>query len=138
VTGRLFIDTNVWVYAVDSADPGKQARARAVIAPGQGSDIVVSTQVLGEFYVVATRKLATPLAETLAAAMVERMSGLPVVAVDATLVRGAIEGSRDWGVSFWDALIVRAAEAAGCSLVLSEDLAEGRSYGTVSVRNPFR
>jgi predicted nucleic acid-binding protein len=138
VTERLFIDTNVWVYAVDVADPAKQARAREVTAPGQGSDIVVSTQVLSEFYVVTTRKLARPLAEPEAAAMVERLTDLPVVSVDADLVSRAIAGSRDWQISFWDALIVRAAEVAGCNVVLSEDLADGRAYGAISVRSPFR
>jgi predicted nucleic acid-binding protein len=77
VTERVFVETNVWVCAVDEADPAKQARARAVTAPGQGSDIVVSSQVLSESYVVTTRKLARPLAEADAAAMVERP--VPVV-----------------------------------------------------------
>lgn len=138
MTERLFVDTNVWVYAVDVADPAKQARARSVTAPGQGSDIVVSSQVLSEFYVVTTRKLARPLAEADAAAMVERLRNLPVVPIDADLVSRAIAGSREWRVSFWDALIIRAAESAACSIVLSEDLTEGRTYGAVSVRDPFR
>jgi len=138
VTERLFVDTNVWVYTVDGADPAKQERARAVTAPGQGSDIVVSSQVLSEFYVVTTRKLAWPLEEADAASMVERLRQLPVVSVDADLVSRAIAGSREWQVSFWDALIVRAAESAACSVVLSEDLAEDWAYGAVSVRNPFR
>ena len=138
MTERLFVDTNVWVYAVDVADPAKQARARAVTAPGQGSDIVVSTQVLSEFYVVTTRKLARPLEEADAATMVERLTDLPVVSVDADLVSKAIAGSREWHVSFWDALIIRAAESAGCIIVLSEDLAGDRAYGAVRVRDPFR
>jgi predicted nucleic acid-binding protein len=138
VTERLFVDTNVWVYAVDVADPAKQARARAVTAPGQGSDIVVSSQVLSEFYVVTTRKLARPLAEAAAAAMVERLADLPVVSVDADLVSKAIAGSRAWQVSFWDALIIEAAGSAGCNVVLSEDLAGDRAYGAIEVRDPFR
>jgi predicted nucleic acid-binding protein len=138
VTEHLFVDTNVWVYAVDVADPAKQARARAAIGPGQGADIVVSSQVLSEFYVVTTRKLDRPLPQADAAAMVERLSRLPVVSVDANLVSRAIAGSREWHVSFWDALIIRAAESAACSVVLSEDLAEDRAYGAVTVRNPFR
>lgn len=138
MTERLFVDTNVWVYAVDVADRAKQARAQAVTAPGQGSDIVVSSQVLSEFYVVTTRKLARPLAEADAAAMVERLRDLPVVPIDGDLVSRAMAGSREWDISFWDALIIRAAESAACSIVLSEDLTEGRTYGAVSVRDPFR
>lgn len=138
MTERLFVDTNVWVYAVDVADTAKQARAQAVTAPGQGSDIAVSSQVLSGFYVATTRKLARPLAEADAAAMVERLRDLPVVPIDADLVSRAIAGSREWHISFWDALIIRAAESAACSIVLSEDLTEGRTYGAVSVRDPFR
>ena len=62
---------------------------------------------------------------------------LPVVAVDASLVAAAITGSREWRVSIWDALILRAAEVAGCRRVLSEDLADGGTYGSVVVENPF-
>ena len=138
VTERVFVDTNVWVYAVDDADPAKQTQARSVTAPGQGSVVVVSSQVLSEFYVVTTRKLARPLAGADAAAMVRRLADLPVVSIDADLVSRAIDGSREWQISYWDSLILTAAESAGCSVVLSEDLAEGRAYGTVSVRNPFR
>ena len=134
---RTFVDTNVWVYAVDSADPVKQARARAVVAPGPEVDLVVSSQVLAEFYVVVTRKLAVPLPESVAQGMVEELARLPVVATDAALVMAAVTGSRDWGISLWDALIIRAAEAAGCRRILSEDLADGGTYGTVRVENPF-
>ena len=69
--------------------------------------------------------------------MVDRHSGLHVVTVDADLVMRAIAGSRDWQISFWDALIVRAAESAGCRTILSEDLASDREYGPVTVLNPF-
>jgi predicted nucleic acid-binding protein len=57
---------------------------------------------------------------------------------DASLVAAAIAGSREWLISIWDALILRAAEVAGCGLVLSEDLADGATYGSVVVENPFR
>ena len=137
MTSRVFVDTNVWVYAVDSAEPVKQARAQEATAPGQGREIVISSQVLSEFYTVVTRKLANPLDEDEAAAMVDRLANLHVVSVDADLVSRAIASSRDWRISLWDALIVRAAEAAGCDIVVSEDLADARSYGTITVSNPF-
>ncbi len=137
MTGRTFVDTNVWVYAVDGADPKKQARARALVAPGPDVDLVVSSQVLAEFYVVVTRKLATPVPMETAQAMVDELARLPVVATDAALVTAAITGCRTWGISLWDALIVRAAEASGCVRILSEDLAAGVRYGSVVVENPF-
>jgi predicted nucleic acid-binding protein len=137
MTEPVFVDTNVWVYAVDAADPVKRARALEVVSPAPGRDLVVSTQVLTEFYAVVTRKLAVPVAVDDAEAMTRHLSVLPVVAVDVSLVVAAISGSREWGVSIWDALILRAAESAGCRRVLSEDLADGMSYGSVVVENPF-
>jgi len=137
VTERVFIDTNVWVYAVDAADPAKRERARAVLAPRDDAHITTSSQVLSEFYTVVTRKLASPMSEELAAQMVDQLSQLPVVPVDVDLVLRAVAGSRAWNISLWDALIIRAAEVAGCAVVLSEDLADGATYGSVRVSNPF-
>ncbi len=137
MTDPVFVDTNVWVYAVDAADPTKRARALEVIAPAPGRDLVVSSQVLAEFCAVVTRKLAVPLPAEDAAAMVRELADLPAVPVDGPLVVSAIAASREWQVSIWDALILRAAEAAGCRRVLSEDLADGATYGTVVVENPF-
>lgn len=138
MTDLLFVDTNVWVYAVDAADPTKRERALDVIAPVPGRDLVVSTQVLTEFYAVVTRKLAIPVPAEDAEAMVRQIMVLPVVAIDGSLVASAIAGSREWRISIWDALILRAAEVAGCRRLLSEDLADGATYGSVAVENPFR
>lgn len=137
MTEPTFVDTNVWVYAVDAADADKRRRALEVTAPGSGRDLVISTQVLTEFYAVVTRKLAVPVSVEEAESMVGQLSMLPVVAIDASLVVSAIAGSRSWSISIWDALIIRAAETAGCRRVLSEDLADGATYGSVVVENPF-
>jgi len=137
MTEPIFVDTNVWVCAVDTADPAKRERALQAVAPAPGRDIVVSTQVVTEFYAVVTRKLAVPVPLDDAEAMVRQLLALPVVAIDASLVASAISGSREWQISIWDALIVRAAEVAGCRRVLSEDLANGRAYGSIVVENPF-
>ncbi len=137
MTEPIFVDTNVWVYAVDAADPAKRKRALEATAPAPGRDLVVSTQVLTEFYAVVTRKLAVPVSVEDAEAMVRQLAVLPVVAIDSSLVVSAIAGSREWRISIWDALILRAAEVAGCRRVLSEDLADGTTYGSVVVENPF-
>jgi predicted nucleic acid-binding protein len=136
-TVRTFVDTNVWVYAADEADPDKNLVARRVTSAASGNDIVVSTQVMGEYYTTVTRKLRPAVPAHTALAVVEQMARLPVVVVDAALVVSAIAASREWQVSYWDALILRAAEVAGCGRVLSEDLAGGRSYGSIVVTNPF-
>jgi predicted nucleic acid-binding protein len=137
MTEPIFVDTNVWVYAVDAADPARRTRALEATAPAPGRDLVISTQVLTEFYAVVTRKLAVPVSVEDAEAMVRQLAVLPVVAVDSSLVVSAIAGSREWQISIWDALILRAAEVAGCRRVLSEDLADGTTYGSVVVENPF-
>jgi predicted nucleic acid-binding protein len=137
MTEPIFVDTNVWVYAVDAADPAKRRRALEVTAPAFRRDLAISTQVLTEFYAVVTRKLVRPVPMDAAEAMVRQLSALPVVAIDGSLVVSAIAGSRQWQISIWDALIVRAAEIAGCRRVLSEDLADGATYGSIVVENPF-
>jgi predicted nucleic acid-binding protein len=126
------------VYLVDNDEPVKQARAREVLAPRSGVRQVTSAQVMSEFYVTATRKLGSAVSEDVAARIVERIARLDVVPIDSGRVRAAIDGSRTWGISYWDALIVVAAHAGGCTSLLTEDLADGATYGTVQVENPFR
>jgi predicted nucleic acid-binding protein len=135
---KAFLDTNVLVYAFDRDEPAKCERAQAVLASAKPGALTVSAQVLGEFYVTVTRKLARPLEETKAAEALEWLGLLPVVALDAPLVGAAVRVSRSAQLSYWDALIVAAAQAAGCPLLLSEDLGDGQTIGTVRVENPFR
>lgn len=134
---RLFVDTNVWVYSVDDGEPAKQAVARKVLSPTAGNDLVISAQVIGEFFVTVRRNFAEELPEPDAVALVEQMRRLPVVAIDSELVSAAIAAVRSWQLSYWDALIIAAAEASGCAMLLSEDLADGALYGSVRVQNPF-
>ena len=99
--------------------------------------VVVSSQVLSEFYSVVTRKLERPVSHEIASEMVDRLAALIVVPLNGPLVVGAIAAARDWDLSLWDALILRAAATAGCEVLLSEDLADGHAYGSVRVSNPF-
>jgi predicted nucleic acid-binding protein len=132
------VDTNVWVYTVDAADPERRRAALATVGPATEYELVVSSQVLAEFFAVVTRKLARPLEPETARALVAQIAQLPVVPVDGQLVVSAVDAAMGWGVAVWDALVIRAAEVAGCRLLLSEDLADGRTYGTVTVVNPLR
>jgi predicted nucleic acid-binding protein len=138
MTDAVFADTNVWLYAIDRDEPEKQATARAVLWERTDSRLVTSSQVMSEFYVNATRKLARPVSPEMARRMIDRMARIEVVAIDAVRVRAAIDGALSWGLSYWDALIIVAAQAGGCTRLLSEDLADGATYGTVFVENPFR
>ncbi len=134
--GRAFVDTNVLVYAVDEADPAKRDRARAVLADS-AAQLVLSAQVLSEFYVVVTRKLEAPLSERDATEAVRALARLPVVVADAELVMAAVALSRQAQISFWDAQIVAAAAVAGCDHVLTEDLSHGMEISSVRIENPF-
>lgn len=134
---KVFLDTNVVVYLFDRDTPGKQARARQILDEDRAS-LVISTQVLQEFYVTVTRKLGTPLAEREAAAAVEDLMALEVVVIDVPLIRAAMDMSRKRRLSLWDSLIVEAANANGCRRLLSEDFQEGARFGPTTVENPFR
>lgn len=136
MAGRVFIDTNIFVYSVDTADPDKQARAQQVLISTPGA--VVSTQVMNEFYHTATRKLRPPLPAAAANGVVERMARLVCVPVDADLVLRAVRAGRRWQLSQWDALMVEAARQAGCDRVLTEDLADGAVYDGLRIENPLR
>ena len=139
MASRTFFDTNVLVYLFDTDSPDKQVRAQDALSERlEGGTVVVSTQVLQEFFVTVTRKLARPLSANDAEAALRRLMRLSVVAVDSDQVLAAAVSSRRDRISFWDALILTAAAIAGCEQVLSEDLQHGRSFGRVRVVNPFR
>lgn len=136
--GRTFLDTNVLVYAVDEGEPAKRDRARRILLELDASSIVLSAQVLAEFYVVVTRKLAAPMRPRDAAAAVAELSKLAVVAVDAPLVIDALALASASNLSLWDAMILRAAALSGCERVLTEDLSDGTLIDGVRVEDPFR
>jgi predicted nucleic acid-binding protein len=134
---RTFVDTNVLVYADDRSAKEKGKRARAVLHELMTSRAgVLSIQVLHEYFAVATRKLG--VSAEIARRKIELLSTLDVVRPDVADVLAAIDLTRLRSISFWDALIVRAAENAGCSVLLSEDLQDGEVISGVRVRNPFR
>lgn len=136
MAGRAFVDTNVFVFSVDDAEPAKQKRAQQVLR--ETPDIVVSTQVMNEFYVITTRKLSTPLTADAAAAIVAEMTQYTCVTVDADLVLHAIQAGQRWQLSHRDALMVTAAQQYACARLLSEDLADGATYDDLRIENPFR
>jgi predicted nucleic acid-binding protein len=136
VTGRSFVDTNVLVYAADTRDQLKHETAVRLLA-ADGADFVLSAQVLGEFYVTVTRKLAVPMTVDAAAAAVSRLARLPVVAMDDALVAAAIGTTVSAQLSYWDALIIEAAARSSCTRVLTEDLNTGSVIRGVEVVNPF-
>jgi predicted nucleic acid-binding protein len=128
----------VLVYSVDESPAEKAKHDRAIeVLSTQPDSLVVSTQVLQEFYVVTTRKLKPSLSAERAARAVRGLAKLDVVAIDTQLVLSAIDTSHDAQLSLWDALIIEAAGRAGCDRVLSEDLNDGQVIRGVTVHNPF-
>ena len=134
---RTFLDTNVLIYA-DDQDAGEKASVcreilRTAISSGRG---VLSTQVLQEFFVVSTRKLGVP--PDVARRKVELLCTLEVIGIQVADVLAAIDLHRLHSISFWDALIVRSAAAAGCKRLLTEDLQDGSVISGVRIESPFR
>ena len=131
-----FVDTNVLVYLFDGDAPGKQEVARRILTD-RPEDLVLSIQVLGEFYVSVTRKLAEPLAPESARNAVADLCALSVRPILPSLVLTAVQRSQTSQISYWDALIVESAIDAGAEVLLTEDLQHGQRFGRLRVVNPF-
>lgn len=134
---RVFLDSNVLLYADDLDAGAKRTLAQKLLHELiTESRAVLSTQVLQEYFVNATRKLGVSAA--IARKKVELLMQLDVVLIRPELILAAIDLHRLHGLSFWDALVVRAAAAAGCTRLLSEDLSHGQVIDGVRIENPFR
>ena len=133
---RSFFDTTVLVYADDKATPVKQRRALELVAEHRRAGTgVVSFQVLQEYFVTVTRKLEVDA--RIERRKVELLAEFDLAAPDVTDILAAIDLHRLHGFSFWDALILRAAKQADCSVLLSEDFQQSREIDGVRVVNPF-
>jgi predicted nucleic acid-binding protein len=135
--GPFFLDTNILVYAFDAAEPKKRVRSRALIESLPAEAIVLSSQVVNEFYFTVTRKLRKPLPLAEAEEAVRGLSGFRVLPLDHRLSMAAMELCRKHQLSIWDALIVESATSGGCRTLFSEDFHAGRKYGALKVSNPF-
>ena len=135
----VFVDTNVLVYARDDADPQKQARAQDWMehlwtsASGR-----LSVQVLQEFYVTVTRKLQPGLPAEEAKADVRDLAAWRPLRIDEFMIDEAWRLEDRLGLSFWDSLIVAAAQAARCSTLLTEDLQHDLEVDGLRIADPFR
>jgi predicted nucleic acid-binding protein len=133
-----FVDTNVLVYAHDASEQAKQPIARTLLNHlWDDRRGVISTQVLQEFYTVATRKLASPITRAEAREIVELYSAWPVVIIDPGLILTASRVEEEHQLSFWDSLVVEAARVAGAERLVTEDLQHGLVIDGVRIENPF-
>ena len=133
-----FVDTNILVYAYDRSAGTKHAIAVKLIEQcwehGTGR---ISLQVLQEFYVSVTRKIAKPLEPQTAKHIIADLANWRLHAPGARDLLQVIDIQQEYQLSFWDALIVQSAQRLGCKQLLSEDLNHGQSYSEVQVVNPF-
>lgn len=139
MSGRVFLDTNVLVYLYDQDAPEKQKKARAILEGSPANThFIISTQVLQEFWVTVSRKFSKFLPEDTAFAATWQLRAFPTIQVNGEMVFKAIAVQKGFRLNFWDALIIQAALASGCSILLTEDLQHGFQIGDLTVVNPFR
>jgi len=138
MTEKYFVDTNILVYAHDRAAGLKQERARQLLESlwdsGQG---VLSTQVLQELCINLRRKVAPPLPVNTIRGLIQDYMSWEIVVNTPASVTQALDIEVRYETSFWDALILQAAESSGASVLYSEDLNAGQKYGPVQVINPL-
>jgi len=138
MTGNIFVDTNIFVYSRDKSEPEKQARALYILRDlwnfGTGR---VSTQVLNEYYVTVTQKLTPGLNAIDAWQDIEDLLAWQPLPVDSKVLTKARICQLEYGLSWWDSLIVAAAFFCDCTAIFTEDLNHGQSYLGIPVENPF-
>ncbi|MCA9780081.1 MAG: PIN domain-containing protein [Candidatus Eremiobacteraeota bacterium] len=136
MTERSFIDTNLLVYAQDRSAGAKQRSAADLLDRGVLSGrAVFSTQVFQEYFVTAVRKLG--IDPTAARRTIELYSTVQVVLIEVQDILAAVDLHRLHGFSFWDCLIVRAAQVSKCKVLFTEDLQHGQVIDGLRVVNPF-
>ena len=138
MTGPVFVDTNVLVYRYDTRERTKQSRADAwVTCVWRSRAGRLSFQVLQELYATLTRKLRPAMAVADVQRIVRNLASWQPVSIDLAVLERAWSLEERYSVSWWDALIVAAAETCECTVLLTEDLQHGQRFGAVRVVDPF-
>lgn len=133
-----FLDSNVVIYAYDTSVAAKQRIAQALVGRAQAGDFVISTQVLAEFCSTFLHKMSPPASPKDIAAILQVLAPIKVVSPDDEIVRRAVEAHAQYGIHFYDGMIVAAAERARCNRIWSEDLNPNQKYFGIEVTNPFK
>ena len=133
-----FLDTNVLVYAYDPGDPHKQRIAQGLVRKALAGEFLASTQVLAEFAATLLHKTVPPARPEDVTAVLDALGPIRVVVCDRDVVRRAVEVRAEYGLHFYDGMIVAAAERGGCARIWSEDLNAGQKYFGIAVENPFQ
>ena len=139
MSDRYFVDTNILMYAHDTSAGPKHERARAIVEElWRDRTGVVSTQVLQELSVNLRRKAGRPLDTKATRELVVDYLTWQVVVNGGDSILEALDLETRYQISFWDALVLQAAQASGAAILYSEDLSHGQTYGSVRVINPLR
>lgn len=134
---KIFFDTNILIYTVDKKDQEKFEVSRSIIKSiSSDHSPVISTQVIQEFYSASTVKLK--LEKIFIKNIVHSYQNMEIVTIDLQIIDQAIDISIIFQLSFWDSLIVAAAEQAKCEYLISEDLNNGQSIRGIKIINPFK
>jgi predicted nucleic acid-binding protein len=133
---RFTLDTNILVYSVDRAAGSRHERAKEIVSRARLAACWLMLQAISEFYTVVTRKDLMPRAEA------SRVAGywldvFPAAAASVVAVRAALATANAGGTSYWDALLIATAAEAGCTAILTEDMANGSILHGVRIMNPF-
>lgn len=137
MTGPVFLDTNVLVYAYDVSSAAKQRVAQNLVRRALQGEVVPATQVLAEFATILLHKLSPRIAAQDVMATLDALAPIKSVTTDADIVRRAVDAHAKYNRHVYDGMIIAAAERARCHTVWSEDFNPGQKYFGIEVRNPF-
>lgn len=138
MSAEAFVDTNILVYAHDARGGEKTLRAQKLLGElWQGKRGAVSTQVLQEFCINVRRNFVEPMRLEQVQQVIQLYREWHVIVNTTQSILRALELEKKYSLSFWDAMIVQAAQSAGCEILYSEDLSHGQEYDGVLVVNPF-
>ncbi len=132
-----FLDTNILVYAYDVSDPRKQSMAQELTRRALAGEFLISVQVLSEFASTLLHKISPPATAGQLVSILDAFAPIKTISPDQETVRRAVEARNAYGLHFYDAMIIAAAEQAACKRIWSEDLNLGQQYFGVVVENPF-
>jgi predicted nucleic acid-binding protein len=138
MTAPEFLDTNVLVYAYDLSEPRKRQIAQSLVVRAIVGEFIISVQVLAEFAAAMLQKVAPPPRMENVLAALDALCAIKVVQPDGEIVRRAVQAREQYGVHFYDGMILAAAERGGCARIWSEDFNRGQEYFGIVVENPFR
>lgn len=132
-----FLDSNILVYAYDPSDPRKQRIAQSIILRALTGEAVASSQVLGEFAATLLHKLTPRAKPADLISLLDVLGPINLIPLDGDVVLRAVKAHAQYGLHFYDGMIVATAERGGCTKIWSEDLNPGQEYFGVRVENPF-